>query len=319
MFAVVGTVPDEDFPLVSGTVSMDDTRICIQGHSVSVNRGTPALLAAAVKTCETLNIDPPFGYLVGDIGKGTGSRRLYETLAEQLASFDFGPGDPQSETGTGFNVLAFHYLQPDVDWHNRILMAMEKMRNRPVLIADAGFMYAAKMSGFAAEYDLFTPDAGELAFLADEAAPHPFYTRGFILHEENRIPELIARACEHENAARCLLVKGKTDYVAKGKQIHATIDSPLEGAMEAMGGTGDTLVGIVTALIGTGLSVTKAATLAAKVNRWAGHYARPTPATQVIEIIGQIPRAFARVIRESEIGDIWTTPLHRVDTKFPRT
>ncbi len=31
--------------------------------------------------------------------------------------------------------------------------------------------------------DLFTSDVGELAFLADEEAPHLFYTRGFILHE----------------------------------------------------------------------------------------------------------------------------------------
>ncbi len=317
MFTVVGTVPDEDFPLVSGTVSMDGDRICIRGHSVPVNRGTPALLAAAARTCDVLNLDPPVGYLAGDIGKGTGSRRLYETLAGDLAGFDAGSGD--SQTDTVFDVLAFHYLQPDVDWHNRVLLAMEKMRNRPVLIADAGFMYAAKMSGFAAEYDLFTPDAGELAFLADEAAPHPFYTRGFILHEENRISELIARAYENENAARCLLVKGKTDYVADGKQIHATIDSPAEEAMEAMGGTGDTLVGIVAAFVGTGMAVIKAATLAAKVNRWAGHYARPTPATQVIEIINQIPRAVARVIRESEIGDIWEKSSHRVDTRFPLT
>jgi hypothetical protein len=314
MFTVVGTVPDENFPLVSGTVGMDGDRICIRGHSVPVNRGTPALLAAAVKTCEALNLDPPFGYLVGDIGKGAGSRHLYETLAGQLAAE---AGQP--ETAAGVNVLAFHYLQPDVDWHNKILLAVEKMPSRPVLIADAGYMYAAKMSGYAAEYDLFTPDAGELAFLADEAAPHPFYTRGFILHEENKIPELIARACEHDNAARCLLVKGKTDYVVNGKKIHATIDSPREAAMEAMGGTGDSLVGIVTALMGTGMAATKAATLAAKVNRWAGHYARPTPATQVMEIIEQIPRAFARVIRESEEGDIWTTPLRRTDTRFPLT
>jgi ADP-dependent NAD(P)H-hydrate dehydratase / NAD(P)H-hydrate epimerase len=62
-------------------------------------------------------------------------------------------------------------------------------------------MYAAKMSGQAPSYDVFTPDMGELAFLADESAPHPFYTRGFILHEENRAPELIKRAYQHENAA----------------------------------------------------------------------------------------------------------------------
>ena len=52
----------------------------------------------------------------------------------------------------------------------------------------------AKMSGFASAYDLFTPDVGEMAFLADEAAPHPSYTRGFLLQEEERVPELIQRA-----------------------------------------------------------------------------------------------------------------------------
>lgn len=83
------------------------------------------------------------------------------------------------------------------------------MRPQPLLIADAGFMYAAKMSGQSEAYDLFTPDAGELAFLADEEAPHPFYTRGFILHEENHVPELIARAYAHKNAAKHLLIKGK--------------------------------------------------------------------------------------------------------------
>jgi len=72
-----------------------------------------------------------------------------------------------------------------VDWHNRVLFQIQGLAEKPVLIADAGFMYAAKMSGQAELYDLFTPDIGELAFLADEAAPHPFYTRGFILHEEN--------------------------------------------------------------------------------------------------------------------------------------
>jgi ADP-dependent NAD(P)H-hydrate dehydratase / NAD(P)H-hydrate epimerase len=55
--------------------------------------------------------------------------------------------------------------------------------------------------------------AGEV-FLEDEEAPHPFYTRGFILHEEDRIHELIARAYKHNNAARCLLVKGRQDCVA---------------------------------------------------------------------------------------------------------
>lgn len=150
---------------------------------------------------------------------------------------------------------------------NRILLAIGDMPVRPVLIADAGFMYAAKMSGQSPEYDLFTPDVGELAFLADEAAPHPFYTRGFILHDEHRIPDLIARAYAHENAPRYLLVKGKIDYLANREGIQTTIQEP---SMEAIGGTGDTLTGIVAALIAAGKEVSEAAISAAQANRWAG-------------------------------------------------
>ncbi len=292
MIGVVGTVPDQDFPLVTGETRLKDDSIYIQGKQILVNRGTPALLAAAIKTAQVLDQGAPFGYLVGDVGLGHGSRRLYEYLSGHLGKRDF-------------NTIVFHYLQPDVDWHNRVLFAIEEMERRPVLIADAGFMYAAKMSGQSPKYDLFTPDIGELAFLADEEAPHPFYTRGFILHEKNRAPELIARAYTHKNAARCLLVKGKQDYVADREGIQATINSPLEEAMEAIGGTGDTLTGIVTALIGTGMEVARAATIAARVNRVAGFYAKPTPATQVMDIIQQIPTAFAKVLGENEEGELW--------------
>jgi hypothetical protein len=291
MLAIVGTVPDQKLPIVSGKVRLEDNGICIQDTKVFVNRGTPALLAAAVKTCEVLDQTAPFGYLVGDIGKGDGSRKLYEYLTGH-----FGKDDLRSETGTAFNTIAFHYLQPDVDWHNRVLLAINEMPQRPVLIADAGFMYAAKMSGQASEYDLFTPDVGELAFLADEEAPHPFYTRGFILHEENRVPELIARVYEHNNAPRYLLVKGEQDYVADNRGIQATIDSPVEVAMEAMGGTGDTLTGIVAALIAAGTGIKEASVIAARANRLAGHYTKPTPATQVMEIVEHIPRALKNTI-----------------------
>jgi hypothetical protein len=284
VIGVVGTVPDRDFPLVTGETRLEGDSITIQGKQIPVNRGTPALLAAAIKTTQVLKQGPPFAYLVGDVGLGHGSRRLYEYLSRNLRKRDF-------------NTLVFHYLQPDVDWHNRVLFAVEEMERRPVLIADAGFMYAGKMSGQSSEYDLFTPDIGELAFLADEEAPHPFYTRGFILHEENRAPELIERAYTHNNAARCLLVKGKQDYVANRQGIQATIDIPMEEAMEAIGGTGDTLTGIVTALIGTGMEVVKAATIASRVNRLAGHYANPTPAMQVIEMVQHIPRALSEILQ----------------------
>ncbi|MBU4345552.1 MAG: sugar kinase [Proteobacteria bacterium] len=288
MLAIVGTIPDQKFPLTAGKVTLKDNKICIQGKQVHVNRGTPALLAAAVKAGQVMGKSELFGYLVGDIGLGDGSRRLYEYLTR-----DFGQSD--------FSAITFHYLQPDVDWHNRVLFAVEKMAKRPVLIADAGFMYAAKMSGQSTAYDLFTPDVGELAFLADETAPHPFYTRGFILQDENLAPDLIARAYKYENAARYLLVKGREDYIANQQGIRATINTPIDDAMEAIGGTGDTLTGIVTVLIESGMKIDEAAIIAAKVNRLAGHYATPTPATQVIEIIRHIPEALEEILHKNKM------------------
>lgn len=285
MLSVVGTVPDQDFPLVTGEVTLKNDEISIAGKRATVNRGTPALLAAAIKTRETLGGPVPFAHLVGDIGLGEGSRRLYACVSQHL-----GENDPRA--------IAFHYVQPDVEWHDRILSAVDMMARRPVLIADAGFMYAAKMSGHSPAYDLFTPDIGELAFLADEAAPHPFYTRGFILHEENHVPELIKRAYMHENAAHYLLVKGKWDYLANRKGILATINSPMEEAMEAIGGTGDTLTGIVAALSAQGMEISEAALVAARVNRLAGFHARPTPGTHVIEIIRNIPRTLREILDE---------------------
>jgi len=255
----------------------------IGGSTVPVNRGTPALMAAAWMTADVIGTSAPFGYLAGDIGRGKGSRSLYNYLAEQL---------PKSH----FQTLTFHYLQPIIHWHERLQAILMQLQNRPFLIADAGYMYVAKMSGKASLYDLFTPDVGELAFLADEKAPHPFYTRGFILHDENKVPDLISRAYRYGNAARHLIVKGRQDYFADKAGILATVDSPVEEALEAMGGTGDTLTGIVSALIDSGIDVRRAAVIAMKANRLAGRYAQPTPATQVMEVIRHIPNALREVI-----------------------
>jgi len=68
VIGLVGTVPDPDFPLV-------------KGKQILVNRGTPALLAATIKNAEVLEQGAPFGYLVGDVGLGHGSRRLYKYLS----------------------------------------------------------------------------------------------------------------------------------------------------------------------------------------------------------------------------------------------
>jgi sugar/nucleoside kinase (ribokinase family) len=284
MFVIVGTVPDPDFPLVFAPVAVRGANLELDGRSVPVNRGTPALAGAAARVCSHLDLAPPVALLAGDTGLGHGSRKLYAHLVKHLDELKA-------------STLVFHYLQPDVDWHNRVLMAAQECRDRPTLIADAGFMYAAKMSGFADAYDLFTPDMGELAFLADETAPHPFYTRGFILHDGNDARDLIARAYANGNGPRHMLVKGARDLFATDRGILWEVDAPAAEAMEAMGGTGDTLAGIAAALVHSGRSMESACRLAALTNRRAGELCRPTPATQVMELIAAIDRAL-----ETETG-----------------
>lgn len=282
MLAIVGTVPDGAVPVLTGTVTLDETTITVAGRRFPVNRGTPALLAAAAVTSRVLGRPAPIAYLVGDIGRGDGSRRLYAHLAEHLPAADH-------------RIMAFHYLQPDLDWHGRVLLALQQMTRTPLLIADAGFMYVAKMSGQATAYDLFTPDIGELAFLADEKAPHPFYTRGFILHMEERAEEMIDMAYRDDNASQYLLVKGRRDYVVERGSIRAIVDTPSVPELEPIGGTGDTVTGIAAALIQAGLAIPAAAEAAARINRIAGRLARPTPATQVCDIIACIERAIDEV------------------------
>jgi len=278
MFAIIGTIPDDDFPLVDGPVSLAGSCLNIDGHLVDINRGTPALIAAALMVCNYFDGPSPVAYLSGDTGKGAGSRKLYEFLVETLPH--------QNNTS-----LTFHYIQPDVDWHNKVLFAIEEMNPRPLLIADAGYMYVAKMSGQAGEYNIFTPDIGELAFLADESAPHPFYTRGFLFHETHRVPELIARSYLHDNAAQYLLVKGEKDFIANKEGIKKIVDSPVVPALEAIGGTGDIITGLLAALTGLGLGSQSACQVASKISRIAGQLADPDPGTQVMEIIKEIPKA----------------------------
>lgn len=281
-----------------GPARLINGRLNLEGRDIPIHRGTPALLAAALKAAEWLGGVEIYSFLVGDIGLGGGSRKLYAFLASRLREYTF-------------QVLTFHYTQPDVDWSLRVLFAVETMKQRPILIADAGFMYGAKMSGRAPSYDFFTPDVGELAFLADELAPHPFYTRGFILHQNNQVPDLIRRAYLHENAAAHLVVKGQPDYITRGDQVVATVVQPSFEAMEAIGGTGDTLTGLLTVLCTADCDLIEAAVTAARANRWTGWFADPGPATQIIELIEKIPVALAKAVDQDdkvEGEDPWGRP-----------
>jgi NAD(P)H-hydrate repair Nnr-like enzyme with NAD(P)H-hydrate dehydratase domain len=161
------------------------------------------------------------------------------------------------------------------------------------MIADAGSMYAAKAAGLAPCFEIFTPDATEMAFLADPDATHPAYiARHLFDANTSQTPELVAAAYQHKNAARLLLIKGATDYVVDGGDIVATVAEPNVPALEAVGGTGDTITGLVSAFVYAGLELHEAAIIAARSNRMAGKFAQATPATRVRQIVSQLPAVF---------------------------
>ncbi|MBQ3060484.1 MAG: sugar kinase [Desulfovibrio sp.] len=287
MWLIVGTVPDVDFALSREGL---ERAPCVEGHALHlpdgrtlpVQRGTAALAATAILTCMTRGVRPPALLLAGDTGRGDGSREAYAWLETHLASLAMSVG--------GLNGLTFHYLFPDVDWHNRVLLAVQALARRPLLVADAGYMYVAKMSGYADAYDLFTPDLGELAFLADEKAPHPFYTRGFLLAEDRDLPALLQRAQAHGNCPPNLVIKAAADHIVCDGRLLATVSEPCVPAMECIGGTGDLVTGLVTAFLAEGMPLCRAILGAARAARLLAARCQPTPATQISELIVCLPQ-----------------------------
>ncbi|MBQ7456317.1 MAG: sugar kinase [Desulfovibrio sp.] len=278
---IVGTIPDENLPLVCGSFSIEAETLVFPDTTVpplAITRGTAALLAAAQTTLAFLSPAAIQAYLIGDTGNGVGSRTLYRHLVSALESMDIAG-------------ITFHYCYPDVDWHNRILLAAQP--KGCILVADAGFMYAAKMSGYAQAYDLFTPDNGELSFLADPKAPHPFYTRGFLLANDQDSLDRIQRAYADANAAKWLIVKGKEDCIVHQGRLVETVSSPNTPALEAIGGTGDLVTGVVSGLLAAGYPMQTACVTACSVCRKAGAFATPTPATQIAQILPFLPAALA--------------------------
>ena len=283
MWCIAGTLPDPDFALCPAGLEGESTVAggllhLPDGQAVPVQRGTAALAATATLACRELGIAPPRLLLAGDPGSGAGSRAIYAWLEQNLA-------------GIAPAGLTFHYLFPDQDWHNQVLMATQALAVPPVMVADAGFMYVAKMSGYADAYDLFTPDLGELAFLADEKAPHPFYTRGFLLAREDDVPPLLQRALEHGNCPKNLIIKGSKDYIVVDGRVIATVDAPSVPAMECIGGTGDLVTGLVTAFLCGGAAMDEACTAAARMARLLAQLCAPNPGTQIGELIEMLPQA----------------------------
>jgi len=286
MFLICGTVPREDLPLTLGEVKFLGSVISLDGVEIPCTQGTAALISAACVTARYLHLPPPRALLVGDDGTGKGSRVLYDHLIKNLPALS-----PV--------VLLLHYMLPVMGLMKKVCDSASKAKKRPFMIADAAAMYAAKAAGLAPSFDIFTPDLSEMAFLADPDAMHPAYvSRHLFESNASKIPELVAAAYRHKNAAKMLLVKGSTDYIASDGKIIETISQPEVPALEAIGGTGDTISGMVGAFIHGGLRPLDAARVTFRANRTAGQVAGATPATRISEIIEALSRVFEKHLDE---------------------
>ncbi len=280
MLIIAGTVPVDGLPLTFGEVRLDGEGLLVDGKRIPCTQGTGAMISAAVVTTEYLKVEGPRALVVGDSGRGEGSREMYEYLIGNVARLS-----P--------SVLALHYCLPDMTLTRRLCDAVGGCSRRPALIADASSMYAAKAAGLAAEFDVFTPDASEIAFLADPDAMHPAYIARHLFDTEVAdVPRLIAAAYKLKDAAKTMLVKGAIDYIVRDGQVIETLSEPDVPALEAIGGTGDTITGLVAAFVSAGLEPHEAAILAARSNRMAGQEAAVTPATRVWRIVARFPDVF---------------------------
>ena len=91
-------------------------------------------------------------------------------------------------------------------------------------------------------------------------------------------------------------MKGPVDYIVSNGKILEAISEPNTPVLEAIGGTGDTITGIVSALISGGIGPARACLVASKANRLAGQLCNPTPATRVFEIVNKIDDAIAKTL-----------------------
>ena len=286
MMLIAGTVPDGDFPLTIGEASAEGDYLVVEGRRFPCIQGTGAMVSAALTVCDYLKLKRPIVVIAGDIGEGKGSWSIYEYLIENIESLK-----PR--------VLVLHYCLPVMSLTKRLCDAVGRCETKPVMIADAASMYSAKASGMAPCFDIFTPDATEMAFLADPAATHPAYIARHLFNTDvTQTPGLVDTAYRNKSASKLLLVKGAIDYIMRDGEILETVSEPDVPALEAIGGTGDTITGLAAAFAYAGLEPHEAAMIASKANRMAGKFAEPTPATRVGEIIRQFPAVFKQYLCE---------------------
>lgn len=275
---VVATYPVAGGPVLLGPATLgSDGSLLVGGTPVPHAQGTAAMLGAACATLKHLGCDEPWALIAGDIGRGDGTRAVFQALAETLERLR-----P--------SVVAFHYVQPIMALMREAVATAERLVPDAMLVADAGGMYAAKAAGLAPRFELMTPDVGEVGFLADPEVTHPAYVSHYLFGTDGFDPVDLARlAHERGGAARVLVVKGEVDHIVRMGEVVGRVDAPLVPALEAIGGTGDTLTGLASAFLAAGFPTTDAAICAARANREAGRAMAATPAMRARDLVAALP------------------------------
>ena len=279
MLLLSGTVPIADPTITVGPVKYESSTLLVGEKQIptdSLSIGAAAMMAAALKTSQAIGSEPPMAVIAGDMGDGTGSRNVYKYLTQDAG-------------GLGASTVTVHYILPLRNEFLEFVEMADYWAKRPFLIADAGALLIAKATNTCEKFDLFTPDAGEISYLADPDAGHPAYVKAALFEvDTTEVPQLVSRAYSAKNAPRYMLVKGPCDYVVENGKIIDAISEPDIPVLEAIGGTGDTITGIVSSLVSSGLEPIRASTIASKANRRAGQLCNPSPATRVFEIVDKI-------------------------------
>lgn len=279
MLIIAGTIPIKELPLIYDEPEIDKDYMLLKNYKIPISQGTATMIAAANKVSNYLNIPKPNVLIAGDIGYGDGTKKIYNYLIKNIDSLK-----P--------DVLALHYCLPIMGLIKELVEVIDKNRLNIKLVADASSMYAAKAAGLAQRFKLFTPDMSEMCFLADKDAAHPAYIKKHLFTQNSDIEKLVKDAYKYNNAPKYLIIKGKTDYIVCNGVIAEKIDEPNIPELEAIGGTGDTITGLVSALLDTSIDTCEALVIAAKINRLAGQYINADVSTRIVELINVFDKVF---------------------------
>lgn len=273
MIVLIGTVPYKT-GVYTGNARIENDYLNIEDVRFPIERGTAAMAASCIQICHFYGLPMPLCIFGGDISDGKGTDLMFQEVNKNIEKYT-----P--------DIITLHYLFPKIAYGAPFVSKVNSLIKRPQLIADAGGMYLIKTINQSPLFDVFTPDEGELLFLADEFAAHPLYVRSDLLKKVADIDSLVKTAYQHKNTAGTLIIKGAVDYIYKDGVRTKECHGPNIPAMEAIGGTGDTITGMLSGLRYRGDE--NADYEALVMNRLIGKRINCTPATQISEFIRAIP------------------------------